>query len=65
MNRYRECNRCGDRAKIPDGVSGDGFVGWGERKGSDLCSVCLARYTEIVDEMDTKKNEALNKFLKL
>ena len=63
--KYRECDVCGFRANLPDGVDGSNFVGWGKAKNLDLCPECNPKYVNLENEMDNKKNEALNKFLKL
>ncbi len=65
MTRYRECDVCGERAKLPMGVDGWGYAGWGIHKDCCLCPECNPKYERLEKDMDDKKNEALNKFLKL
>ena len=65
MARYRECDVCGFKVRLPDGVDGSRFAGWGVHKGCDLCPECNPKYTQLENKLDDRKNESLNKFLRL
>ena len=63
--RYKECDRCGHKTNLPDGVDGSGFVGWNRVKGLDLCPECNAQYEKLDNKLKNDANEQVNKFLKL
>lgn len=63
--RYKECDRCGHRANLPDGVDGSNFAGWSKVKGLDLCPDCDKEYETLDCELKYHANEQLDEFMKL